>query len=268
MAAFQQVWLRLEESIKRVLAVLTARWSAMAQLLRIPLKPRALSHPVSGGNGGETGNPTIAYAVHSMPDDSRGAVREEIGDRETLFRQLQEQQEALRLRNAQFEALLQHIPQALCFFDKSHRLIACNTHYIEMCGFQPGDVFPGIALRKLIDLRQQAGTLPAGMSAEQFLARRRAIVAQNRAYETVDELANGRIWQIHYRPMPDGGWVATHDDVTEQLRLHTELKDQYEIVTAQQEQLHLRNRQFDLAVNHMTQGLCFFGADQRLLVCN
>ena len=28
-------------------------------------------------------------------------------------------------------------------------------------------------------------------------------------------LKNGRVIAIHHQPMPDGGWVATHKDVTE-----------------------------------------------------
>ena len=34
--------------------------------------------------------------------------------------------------------------------------------------------------------------------------------------DTIVELMNGRVFEIHHRPMPDGGWVATHKDITQQ----------------------------------------------------
>ncbi len=54
--------------------------------------------------------------------------------------------------------------------------------------------------------------------------------------------------------MADGGWVTLCEDVTERHRMEHELRLQYE--------------RFDQAVNHMSHGLCMFGPDERLIVCN
>ena len=41
------------------------------------------------------------------------------------------------------------------------------------------------------------------------------VVAENQSSIAVTPLKNGRIVAIHHQPMPDGGWVATHEDITE-----------------------------------------------------
>ena len=37
---------------------------------------------------------------------------------------------------------------------------------------------------------------------------------------------------------------------------------------SEQDQLAIQNLRFDLALNNMSQGLCFFDGSQRLIVCN
>jgi diguanylate cyclase (GGDEF)-like protein len=76
----------------------------------------------------------------------------------------------------------------------------------------------------------------------------------NVVLDSVIELRNGRVVRIHHEPLPDNGWVATHEDVTEQRRSNDEL--------------HRRNLQFDAAIANMSQGLCMFNADEEMIVCN
>jgi diguanylate cyclase (GGDEF)-like protein/PAS domain S-box-containing protein len=128
----------------------------------------------------------------------RGAGRN-VGDEEL----------ALRLDRA-----LNNISQGLCFFDGRHRLIICNSRYIEMYGLPAARVRPGISLREIVDLRFAAGTGPA-MSKEDYLTWRDSIAISDVATDTVVTLLNGSIISVRHRPMPDGGWVATHEDITE-----------------------------------------------------
>src|SRR5207237_480873 len=67
-------------------------------------------------------------------------------------------------------------------------------------------------------------------------------------------LGDGRIFAVRYRPMANGGWVSTFDDITERERIALETRQQ--------------NLLFDAAINNMSQGLCMFDAEQRLIVCN
>jgi signal transduction histidine kinase/ActR/RegA family two-component response regulator len=180
---------------------------------------------------------------------------------------LKEQQEQLCARKLQFDAALNHMSEALCIFDGEQRLIVSNDRYAEIYGLRPDAIRPGMTLREITDLRYQAGSLPA-MSREVFDNWRNSIFVANSPSDTIVRHTNGRVFVIHHRPMSGGGWIATHDDITEREVLHTQLKEQLEIVEQQKLMLHERNLQFDVAINNISQGLCFFDGAERLIICN
>src|SRR5260370_32999911 len=76
----------------------------------------------------------------------------------------------------------------------------------------------------MLALRVRAGGLPV-MSRDEYLHWRPNGAISNEPTDSVVELKNGRTFKIRHRPMPDGGWVATHEDITEQ-RV-SELKIEY-----------------------------------------
>jgi len=202
----------------------------------------------------------ISYAVHPMPNGGGMAIHDDITEREGLHARLKkqhefavEQEERLRVRNLQFDMAINNMSQGLCFFDGAQRLIVCNSRYVEMYGLDPERVRPGTTLREIIDLRFEAGSFPE-MSREEYLAWRNNVAVSATPSDTIVKLRDGRIFEIHHRPMPDLGWVATHDDITEAERAKEELAEQ--------------NRRFDAALNNMPHGLSMFDADQRLIVCN
>ena len=53
------------------------------------------------------------------------------------------------------------------------------------------------------------------MTEEEYLAWRDRLVVSDEQHDSVVELANGRVFRICHRPMPDRGWVATHEDITD-----------------------------------------------------
>jgi diguanylate cyclase (GGDEF)-like protein len=124
------------------------------------------------------------------------------------------QEDQLLVRNLQFDMAINNMSQGLCFFDGAQRLIVCNSRYTEMYGLAPESIYPGMTLREIIDLRFEAGSFPA-MSREEYHAWRNDISVSPQSSDSVVELKNGRIIEIHHRPMPDGGWVATHEDITD-----------------------------------------------------
>jgi signal transduction histidine kinase/AmiR/NasT family two-component response regulator len=124
-----------------------------------------------------------------------------------------------------------------------------------------------MTLREIIDLRYQAGNGPA-MSSDDFYSWLTSMIAAGSPMDSTVELANGRMFAIRHRPMADGGWVTTQDDITEREELHSQLKEQLEIMNQQKLQLATRNFQFDMALNNISQGLCFFDGADRLIICN
>jgi len=135
-----------------------------------------------------------------------------------------QQEEALRIRNLQFDTAINNMSQGLCFFDADMRLIVCNHRYVEMYDLPPGRIGPGTPLSDIVDMRVEAGSFPA-MSRDEYLQWRARVTQSNEPTDSILELRNGRTIKIRHRPMPDQGWVATHEDITEQRR--SELKIEY-----------------------------------------
>ena len=74
-------------------------------------------------------------------------------------------------------------------------------------------------------------------------------------------LADGRAILVRRKLMRDGGWVATHEDITEQK--FTEMS-----LIANAAELERTNMRFDAVMNYMSQGLCMFDAEHRVVVTN
>jgi diguanylate cyclase (GGDEF)-like protein len=166
----------------------------------------------------------IAYTIRPMADGGGMATHEDITEREELNARLKkqyelgrEQEEKLRIRTLQFDTAINNMTQGLCFFDASSRLIVCNDRFIEMYGLPRDRIEPGTPLADIVDMRFEAGTFPA-MSRDEYLQWRSKIAVSNVATDSIVELRDGRTFEIRHRPMPDLGWVATHEDITEQRR--------------------------------------------------
>jgi diguanylate cyclase (GGDEF)-like protein len=119
--------------------------------------------------------------------------------------------------NTRLDLAFNNMSQGLCFFNGQQQLIVCNRRFVEMYNLCADQVQPGINLAAIVDLRFQAGTSPR-MSREQYLQWRNGISVSDKPSDTIVELDNGSFFKICHRPMPDGGWVATHEDVTSSKR--------------------------------------------------
>ena len=52
----------------------------------------------------------------------------------------------------------------------------------------------------------------------------RGDIAEGNVISRIDEFADGRLIRVTRQPMPGGGWVATHLDVTEQRRSEAKIE--------------------------------------------
>jgi diguanylate cyclase (GGDEF)-like protein len=173
----------------------------------------------------------IAYTVYPVPGGGGMATHEDITEREELNVRLKKhyelsktQEEALRVKNFQFDTAINNMSQGLCFFDSDHRLIVCNDRFVEVYNIPADRIRPGMKLTEIVDLRIEAGSFPA-MTREEYISWRNGVASSNVAKDSIVELQNGRTIKIRHRPMPGGGWVATHEDITEQRR--SEVKIEY-----------------------------------------
>jgi diguanylate cyclase (GGDEF)-like protein len=128
----------------------------------------------------------------------------------------------LELGRQQFGAVLDNMTQGVCFFDGAQRLLVWNRRYVEIYSLPPEAARVGRSLEEVVDYRYAVGSTP-DMSPSDYVAWRSRIAAANQPSSTVVSLKNGRVVAIYHQPMPDGGWVATHEDVTERTQAETDL---------------------------------------------
>src|SRR5581483_2213529 len=121
-----------------------------------------------------------------------------------------------RLDAQLLETVLNNMSQGVLMFDSETRLIFCNKRYLELYGLSPEIAKPGASLRQLLDHRAERGTFTG--DAEDYITRVKEGIVEGKPVSYTVTLDDGRIISIVNKPLTGGGWLATHEDVTERHR--------------------------------------------------
>ncbi len=119
------------------------------------------------------------------------------------------------------DGALNNMIQGLCMFDAQDRLLIWNHRYVEMYRIAPDAIWAGCTIRDLLNARIAANTFP--LDPEKYEAERYDALRHGKSFSKTTELPDGRWIAVVNQPMPTGGWVATHEDVTERVRAEREL---------------------------------------------
>jgi diguanylate cyclase (GGDEF)-like protein len=136
--------------------------------------------------------------------------------------ELKQREEELRLQNIKLDAALQNMSQGLVMFDADRKLVFCNQQYANFYNLPPDLIQPGITQEQILEYRVANGIIP-GSSAEEYVRDRTTKAATGTLSERLLELTDGRTLSVVIRPLPDGGWVTTHQDVTERRRAEVKI---------------------------------------------
>jgi diguanylate cyclase (GGDEF)-like protein/PAS domain S-box-containing protein len=128
------------------------------------------------------------------------------GDQQATIAQLQAQAQ-------RYQTAIDSIAQGVCFFDGEGRLILSNRRYAEIYRLAPERIRPGMTLREIVELRVAAGT--CATATDDYLSVHASNNPGNEPRTWSITLGDGRNVQIRHQPMPDGGWVAEHEDNAE-----------------------------------------------------
>ncbi|MDB5661052.1 MAG: histidine kinase [Cypionkella sp.] len=109
--------------------------------------------------------------------------------------------------------VIDNISQGVCLFGADERLMLFNRRYAEIYRVAPESLLVGMTLGEIVERRLSAGTAPMESEAYMDLARSINLKSVSRNWSV--ELKDGRTIQIVHHPMPEGGWLATHEDITE-----------------------------------------------------
>jgi chromosome segregation ATPase len=116
--------------------------------------------------------------------------------------------------DARLAAALDMISLGFCVFDANERLVVCNAPYLKMYGLSPEVVRPGCDLQTLLAYRASTGTFDRDPA--EYRRMLSGMIAQGKPTASEVKLSDGRIIETANHPMPGGGWVAVHEDVSEQ----------------------------------------------------
>ena len=114
------------------------------------------------------------------------------------------------------QTVLNNMSQGVLLFDSETQLIFCNTRYVEMYGLLPEVARPGRSLRDLLHHRIQTGTFAE--DPDDYIVRLKERIAEGETFTNTVTLADGRAFSMVNKPIAGGGWLATHEDITERQR--------------------------------------------------
>ena len=124
-------------------------------------------------------------------------------------------------QSVQTTAALNYMPHGFCMFDSNKRLVLCNDVYAEMYRLPPELKKVGTTHDDIIAHRVLSGLIASGKNdaaVKQKLTELGALSITKISHR-IDKLADGRLICVTRGPMVGGGWVATHEDVTERQQL-------------------------------------------------
>src|SRR6185437_7242248 len=120
----------------------------------------------------------------------------------------------LHTQNRRLLNAIDNISQGLCMFDAQATIVVRNRRYVEMYKLSPQVVRPGCTLRELIQHRKDTGLFSGDVDA--YCKSIIEGVRSGKSSGIYVPASDGRIVLAKNEPLQGGGWVSTHEDVTEQ----------------------------------------------------
>jgi PAS domain S-box-containing protein len=205
------------------------RWNRLRGLdRRLPHRDRRVT-----GDGR-----VLNYASDPTPD---GGFVISLTDVTALARAQQEAAE----RAAILGVMLGNIRHGIILFDRAGRLVARNDKLAEMLHLPPALLQPGVTLAEMVEALRARGEYGQGEEAarvaEEIVSRRRDISSRD-----IRRRPDGRVHEVVSDPTPDGGFVVTYTDVTEDRRI----RDELEAARAAAEAANLAKSRFLATMSH------------------
>ncbi|GAA0780813.1 diguanylate cyclase [Roseibium denhamense] len=136
----------------------------------------------------------------------------DITERKTLEKQLAENERQARQRNEELEAILANMRQGVSVFDQSGRLRVWNQQYLDIFNKPDSEVQVGKTLVELISAEKDRGEFEGDVQEHVM-----DLMIRLSAGEVVRSKfghPSGKVISAVHAPMPGGGWIGTHEDIT------------------------------------------------------
>ncbi|NQU60033.1 MAG: PAS-domain containing protein [Rhodospirillales bacterium] len=176
-----------------------------------------------------------------------GTVNYDLTERKKMEKALRDSEG--RLRDA--VAALQ---EGFAFYDADDRLVLYNDEYLRLHPKLKDIIKPGMRFEDMIRANVERGLNADAIGREKRHVRERLKSHRNPKGPIIRTTTYGTSYLINEGRTPDGGFVVTETDITEQRKLEEQIKAEWE-------------RYFD-ALESIEGGVALFDADDRFVLCN
>ncbi len=126
-------------------------------------------------------------------------------------------------QQANFEIIMACMSQGVALYDADERLVFSNRRYMEIHGLKDELAAPGTSFLDMLRYRIDGGSYP-DIPPEQYVSEMVAIVKSGVEHKSVQHLRNGSTISYGFIPLDGGGWISTHEDVSEIYTLQREVQ--------------------------------------------
>ncbi|MCG6206038.1 diguanylate cyclase [Rhodopseudomonas sp. HC1] len=136
------------------------------------------------------------------------------------LREAHEQEQ--RLQTARLKVALENLGDGVAMFDSNGTLVICNNLYAKLYQLPPALQQVGTHIRDIVGFCIQNGVI-ADDAASHAEWLKLSAPTTDAASSRVQKLSDGRLINLTRQPLPEGGWVSTHKDITERQRREAEI---------------------------------------------
>ena len=166
---------------------------------------------------------TVSVVNTATADGGWVAIHEDITERvhheEALFQQATE----LARTNMRFDAALSNMSHGISMFDRDKRLVVWNQRYAEIYQLPQNLLETGTDVNAVFTYLVARGILKGGTDRAAIEKKLEAADQYSTNTQRVEEFSDGRLILVSRQPMAEGGWVSTHEDITERRRAEAEI---------------------------------------------
>ncbi|HEY5505162.1 MAG TPA: PAS-domain containing protein, partial [Sedimentisphaerales bacterium] len=167
-------------------------------------------------------------AIVQKNKDLTAAQRQLLVQQKTLERTVKSRTNEITIANEklkhsieQLDTALSNMSQGLAMYDSAGRLVICNDSYRQIYNLSSDLTNPGCTILDLIKCRVARGTFFG--NPEKYVDDLLATIAQRKIINQEVETGDGHTIAVVTQPMVGGGWVTTHEDITERKKIEKTL---------------------------------------------
>ena len=132
--------------------------------------------------------------------------------------------QALKQQTELVLSLIEKLPFGVTLFDANLNCIALNERFLELFDMPRGRLKPGDHFEKFIRLHSETGDYGSG-DLEKIVRNRLTYASSREPSQFERHTMGGRVVEIRHIPLPDGGLLRTHLEVTQSKRAEARLRE-------------------------------------------